>query len=53
MGVFRAFQRWGWRRWIEQQLSESTLILDREANEVNFMGHVRHSGSYADSGSSS
>jgi hypothetical protein len=33
MGAFRAFQGRGRRGWIEQQLDESTLILDREADE--------------------
>ena len=42
MGAFRALQRRGRRRWIEQQLDETTLILDRQANEVSLLnGSIR------------
>lgn len=43
MGAFRALQRRGRRRRIEQQLGETALILDRQADEVSLLNRSMRS----------
>lgn len=49
MGAFRALQRRSGRRRIEQQLDETPLVLDREADEVSLFDRpMRRCDTYLD-----